>query len=239
MAEIKDGVKVEIKKRVGLGIEELLLVFLIIINILEFAGLLTFELSYIDNIIDWVCLGYLLYLVSPTELFYGYKDKFVDALFIIAYFSLVMTDFVGFTADNLGNVSAVSDSLLIPFYIFVTQNALTIVTYSIYLGFGILLLIASFNLFMNVEIKEPSILAIFHSPGPAQGMWKKIERTVSSFLLSLIFFFVVFKIVIEWLGWVVDSSIFILALFFYFFFVLKHAKKFDVESILFKLGNVG
>ena len=232
-------------EKLDLGIEELLLVFLISLDVLEFAGLLSLELDYIKKIVSWVCLGYLIYLASPSEIFYGYKDKVVDTLMILGYFSLVLNDFVSSAADILSSMTAdsaqaaISDSFLLPLYVFVTEHATVIISYSIYSGLGLLLLVSCFNLFMNVEIREPSIMAIFHRKGAADGMAGKLLRTFSSFFLTLGFFFIIFKMVVEWLGWVVDSSLLVLAIFFYFFFIIKRAKRYDPETLIFKIGNLG
>lgn len=80
--------------KLGFYIEEIILAVLIFINILDFLELITPEWDYIDKLVAWVALGYLLYRVSLTKLFFGEKHKIFDGALIIAYFLMMMKNLI-------------------------------------------------------------------------------------------------------------------------------------------------
>jgi hypothetical protein len=89
----KEEIK-NIEKRLEFGIGEALLICLIILDILEFLNILPTDLDYIKRIVSWAVVGYLLYKVDLTEIFFGYKDRIIDISLILAYFLLIMKNFV-------------------------------------------------------------------------------------------------------------------------------------------------
>ncbi|MFC1732288.1 hypothetical protein ACFL6I_18445 [candidate division KSB1 bacterium] len=227
----------EIKERMGIGFEEFLLVILIIAGVTEFAGFLPADLDYIKKIISWVCLGYLMYKVNLTEIIFGYKDKFIDTMLILAYFMFVVKNFIEYSNVAIEEVAASGSSLLIPFYSFILDNAFKFEMITFYIGGGLLILLAILNLILNVEIKEPSIMAIIHKEGPPENVLQRMFRALSSFLIYCAFFVVVFNLIMEWLAWAVDSTLVVVAIFFYFFFFIKRFRRLDTQSYLYKVGE--
>lgn len=80
--------------KLGCYIEEIILAVLIFINILDFLEIITPEWDYIDKLVSWVALGYLLYRVSLTKLFFGEKHKIGDGALVIAYFLMIMKNLI-------------------------------------------------------------------------------------------------------------------------------------------------
>ncbi|MBD3313780.1 hypothetical protein GF345_05030 [Candidatus Woesearchaeota archaeon] len=229
----------EVEKKLEFGAGEILLLFLIALNILEFAGLLPHDLDYLKKIISWVALGYLLYKADLTEIIFGYKDKLIDTLLILAYFLIIMKNFIVFSKTAVDAIGSLEGSFLMPLYIFILDHALAFEIITFYIGAILLIIVACFNLFLNVDIKAPSIMAMIHSEGMSEGIGQRIGRTITSFLIFVTFFIVVFNLIMEWLAWAIDSSILVLAIFFYFFFFIKYSRKFDAENFVYKVGNVG
>ncbi|HLC46428.1 MAG TPA: hypothetical protein VJI75_01680 [Candidatus Nanoarchaeia archaeon] len=227
-------------KRLDIGIAELLLVFLITLDVLEFLGRLSPDLDYIKKIVSWACLGVLVYRANLSEIFYGYKDKLVDGLLLTSYFLLVINEVIAFSAEALKSVAEADGAqyafLRWLYYPIVTYSG-ELLTISIYAGLGILLLISAFSLFMNVEVREPSLLAVLHEKGQALSVWKKIERAVISLGVLLFFFFAMFKLFVEWLGWAVDSSLTVFLIFFYVFVIIKHAKSLGTATFAFRIAD--
>ena len=228
-----------IKKRLDIGIGEFILVILIALEIMEFSGFLPADLDYIKKILSWLALGYLLYKANITEIIFGYKDKLIDAMLILAYFMLVMKNFILYSKIAVEKIGETGFSFLTPLYTFILDNAFSFGVITFYMGGIMIILLAIFNLLINTDIKKPSIMAIFFREGPPETAWQKISRAAASFMIYSAFFVMVFNLVMEWLAWAVDSTLVVLAIFFYIFFFMKHFRKLDPESVLYKIGDVG
>ncbi len=229
----------EVERKLELGAGELLLIFLILLNILEFSGFLTHDLDYVKKIVSWAALGYLLYKADLTEVFFGYKDRLIDASLIIAYFLLIMKNFVAFSKAALAEIGSSGDSFLVPLYQLIAENSLAFEMWTFYAGAIILILIASLNLVLNFEVRRPSLMGMIHEEGPPSGAGDRLARTVMSLVIFVAFFILVFNLVMEWLAWVIDSPILVIAIFFYFFVFLKYYSRFDTANFIYRVGNVG
>ncbi|MFO8016328.1 MAG: hypothetical protein R6U32_04435 [Candidatus Woesearchaeota archaeon] len=228
----------DLKNRVGMGVEELILILLVIASVAEFLGVLPADFDYMKKILSWAALGYLLYKANLTEVFFGYKDKMIDLGLIIAYFMLVMKNLISYSRFAMGELSEAGSSFLIPLYSFIIENASSFEMVTFCIGGGIILLLAALNIFLNVEIKEPSVMAILFREGPSPSAGGRILRALASFAIYSSFFVVVFNLLMEWLGWAVDSTIIVVAIFVYLFLFMKHYRKFDTQSFLFRVGDV-
>jgi hypothetical protein len=226
-----------LKDRVEIGLGEIIVIALILVDILEFAGFLPYSLNYMDNVLEWAGLCYLLYKADLTEIFFGYKDKLIDILLILAYFLMIMKDFVVFSKTSIESVTTVSYSFLVPFYTFVVDNAYELQMWTFCAGAVMLILIAALNLFLNFEVKKPSIMAMMHEEGKPADFKDRLKRTVTSFMIFVFFFIFVFNLIMEWIAWAIDSSILIIAIFVYLFIFVKVYKKFNATNFIYKLGD--
>ena len=59
------------------------------------------DLDYVKKIISWTALGYILYKVSLTKIFFNNRHKHVDLFLIIAYFMLIIKNIVLFSSGIL------------------------------------------------------------------------------------------------------------------------------------------
>ncbi len=90
----------------GESIEEVILMCIIILNVLDFLGMLNPDWDYIKKIVSWTALGYLLYRASLTKLFFGIKKRFADFLIVIAYFFLSVKNVISVSMNSIGELFA-------------------------------------------------------------------------------------------------------------------------------------
>lgn len=97
--------------REGHKIEEIILVFIIILNILDFFKVLPPWLDYVKKIISWIGLAYIVYKASPTRLLLGDKHHKIDIILIASFFSMIVKNLVSFAIvarnemiSNLGKI---------------------------------------------------------------------------------------------------------------------------------------
>ena len=215
----------------GAKVEEIILVCIILLNIFDFLEILPGDLDYIKKIISWTALGYLLYKASFTKIFFGESHTNIDFFIIISYFSLILKNFVAYSAVAIQESSA----RLMFFYSYVIYNAHIFEQYTFYFG-GIMIILVSLYAAMKFDIKAPSLMEAIHEEGPRPTSFSKfIIRFISIFLVLVSFFVIVFNLMMEWLALAVDAPLVMFALFFYIF----KAKSFGPKTILFKIGNAG
>ncbi len=94
----------KIKRKLAYFIDEIILVGIILLNVLDFAQVLSPDLDYAKKILSWTALGYLLYRASLTEIFFGTKKKLVDGLLIISFFLMTFKNLIGFAAGTLNEI---------------------------------------------------------------------------------------------------------------------------------------
>lgn len=219
-------------KRIGYRIEELILVFIIILQILDFLEILPGDIDFIKKIISWTAMGYLLYRVSLTKIFFANQNKRIDFAIILAYFLFIIKDFVAYI-----EVIGEEGRIFFGFFDFINNYARVIDYSGFYLG-GILLIFIAFYLTLRFEIKKPSLMHVIHEEGlPARG-FKIIERFSVILVVLVAFFVVVFNLMVEWLAIALDAPIVMIAIIVYLFIIIrKHW--FKPETLIFKLGDFG
>ena len=214
--------------------EIFILFFLIVVNFLDFFEVLPGDVDFTKKILSWLLLAYLLYRISLTQLFFGVRNRFIDALLIIAYFFLITKNLVGYV-----HVAAEEANILAPLYNFLIGNSAAIEIVSFYIG-GILLILLSLKMAFSLEVRAPSLMDVIHERGIILTLRRKLERVIVTFLVLSFFFIVVFNLVMEWLAIAVDASLLVVAFFFYMFTMFRtHYKKLHPESFLYKVGDVG
>jgi len=215
-------------------IEEIILIFIILLNILDFFEILPGDLDYVKKIISWSALGYLLYKASLTRIFFNNKHKFVDIFLIVSYFFLIFKNIITYSRLNLEDFH-----LFYNFHRFILENAFFFEFYTFIIGAIGIILIALYATFM-VEIKKPSLINIFYREViPFEKFVKRIVQFSVIFFVFIGFFVVVFNLVMEWLAISVDAPILMIGIFFYLFIIMRHYSKFSIDSLIYKLGDVG
>jgi len=221
------------KKRWFHWLEELILVLLILLNIFDFFEILPADLDYVKKVISWTALGYLLYKVSLTKIFFNNPHRHVDLLLILSYFMLIFKNIIVF-----------STGIIEEFYVFydlqqfIVANATILESYSLIVGSAVILLLAIYSAF-SIEVKKLSLMQIIHEKGIPKTPYKIISRILIVYLVYMAFFVVVFNLVMEWLAIAIDAPLIMLALLFYLFVIIRHYQKYNAENLIYKIGEFG
>ncbi|MBW2974446.1 hypothetical protein KY366_01895 [Candidatus Woesearchaeota archaeon] len=214
--------------------EVFILIFLIVVNFLDFFEYLPGDVDFMKKILSWLLLGYLLYRISLTKLFFGVRNKLIDISLIISYFLLITKSLVGYAY-----VSAEEANLLAPLYTFIISNNVAVELTSFYAG-GIALIALSALITFLIKVKKPSIMSVIHEKGYASTAAKRVERFIATFFVLVFFFIVLFNLMMEWLAIAVDASLLIVAFIFYMLTLFRvHFKKLSPKSLIYKIGDVG
>ncbi|MFH1064240.1 MAG: hypothetical protein V1729_04125 [Candidatus Woesearchaeota archaeon] len=212
-------------KKAEVGLEEFLLLFLILIEALDFFTVIPSQVEYIEKVLAILAICYLFYRASITKIIFGFSEKNYDLLIVIAYLSLSIKTLIGFL------ISVVHESgILKSFYTMILSNAGIIEKTGFWIG-GIMMLVVS-ALLVNEHLRKPCVLGIIHEDRAAITITQKIVRFVSIYLLLLSTYLIVFTFAFEWLGLTVDAPVLMIILFFYLFVIVKRGKGMRAESFL-------
>jgi hypothetical protein len=297
--------------------EEIILIAIIILNILDFADMLSPDLDYAKKILSWTALGYLFYKANLTQIFFGVKNKKIDLLLIISFFLLSFKNIIGYAVStidffktksieywakiipiskipensnvlnidyginginltninnfdlNIGSTDLVNQFTFVDFFNptnlvlnitndisnklvivepnflihrwlnLIVENIEFVSDWSLIMG-GVLLFLISLYCAFNMKVNSPSFLNVFKvSNLPTKNFNNIFFRFIIIFLCFNLFFIVVFNLVMEWLAIAIDAPLLVIALFSYIFIWIKHHKKFNTQSIIYKVGNIG
>ncbi len=221
------------KKEMVHWIEEALLLILIMLNILDFVELIPGDIDVSKKVISWIILGYLLYRVSLSRIFFGERHPTIDLMLILSYFCLITKNIVSSMMSN-------QDEVVIFKHVFdyIIRNAVLIEFWSFYTG-GILIILLSLYIASNFNFLKKSIIGIIHEDGPVPRNFGKFAvRWLSVFILAVGFFVIIFNLMMEWLAIAVDASIVIFTIIFYIITVFqRHFRNFHPQTYIFKVGE--
>ena len=203
----------------NISIHEFFLLFLIILNLLDFLQILSGDIDYFKKILSFVILGYLLLRVSVTSILIGKRILSIDILLLFSFFAMTIKNLVGFAKNAIHEVNFVQD-----LYAFMwRENKFFEVTLFIT---GILgLLIATILLAREIP-RSPSLVDTF---------LKKqhfLKRIFLIHLLLVTFFITVFNLMFEWLAIAVDSFVLITTIVIVIFLLIKHHKRLSPSEVL-------
>ncbi|MBS3128135.1 hypothetical protein J4410_03245 [Candidatus Woesearchaeota archaeon] len=217
----------------GKRIEELILLLAIVLNVLDFFEILPGDFDYLDKIMSWAILGYLLYHTHLTEVFFGEQKKWFDLSLIFSYFFLILKELVGYAYSVVDEVVYVKE-----FFIFLIDHAKTIEFTGLIIG-GSAILLLSFIAALRFPFKKPSLLCVLHPEGyPQHTFWYSSRRFFLITFTLFGFFVIFFNLFMEWAAVAVDAPLLMVALLAYVFLVLIR-RRFSSEGLLFRLGAVG
>ncbi|MFW5746661.1 MAG: hypothetical protein ACOCWQ_03895 [Nanoarchaeota archaeon] len=299
-------------------LNEILLCILILLNIMDLAGLLGPDLDVLKKIISWTIVGYLLYKAGFSRVITGVSDKRIDCLLLIGYFLLSIRVLIGYAVRilshlqqkglgywarvipvTLGNtnispaaqihlplldlhtlthipVPAGLDLASVPtilsvlpfrinqvyvavtgldgtrtflleprffmhrWIVAITSHINWIEAASIALGI-LLLAIVSLRVIRRIPVQRRSFLgAIGEFPVRAND---GLIRTIFHFLLvffSLTFIYIaVASFFLEWVAFTIDAPLMFIGILFYVMIVIRHHKKFHVDTLLYRIGSFG
>jgi len=219
----------------GTGIEEIILITLIYLNIIEFFEVIPPVLNYTKKIISWIALGTLLYHASPTKIFFGQKNKSLDITLILTYFLFVTKNLVSYSKI----AHEMSRGSLRNFYQFILNNSLFFENTLIKIGLILLVFLSLFMTF-KLEVKAPSTLNIIHNSGKIKkDIIHILTRFISILFVIFGFFFIVFNLMMEWLAMAIDAPLLMVGIGAYFIFAIRYKHLIKTSKIIFNLGNMG
>ena len=214
-------------------LEEIMLVFLIVAILLETVGLLPADFEYVEKIISWTALGYVLYKVSLSDIMFGKKHKHIDIILIISYFLLIIKNFVQLSLESIAH-----STFLTSFFELVINNAQGLEQAGFIIG-NIGIIAVSFYVTYFIEIQEPSILHVLHGPGKHKAFsFKSLIRFIFSLLITIGFFIIVFNLIMEWFLFALDKPIIILVVLLYIFKVREYTQTLNQDHSFYKIGNI-
>ncbi|MBU1976269.1 MAG: hypothetical protein KKG59_07745 [Nanoarchaeota archaeon] len=225
----------KVSTRIAFGIEDFIILFVIILNVLDFFEILPDYMDWIKKIVSWGILGYLLYKVSLTNLFFGVKNRFFDLYLILAYLLLMFKSILHWATVLLHEATT---HWMKDFLGFLVYNQLALLYSSFFIG-SIMLLCGALYFALKWDFKGPSIMAILHSVGHPHRVLNYIWRYFKVLFVLLAFFVIVFNLLFEWLAIAVDAPLAMIVLLAYIFYFVKHAKRFHPESFLYRIGDTG
>lgn len=224
----------EVVRKLEFGIEELILLFIILLNILDAFEIIGSDLDYIKKIISWSALGILLYNASPSKIFVGYRRKSMDILLILGYFAMIIKNLVSYAIVARPTAS----SFLRPFFNTLIQNATIIELIGLYIGI-FLIVVVCINLTLRTPIRAPSIMHLFQLHKKKHNIRLFFLHFLARLFVAFSFFLIFFNLIMEWLAIAIDAPILMITLVSYFFVIIKHKDKFKPSSFLKKFGDFG
>src|SRR3989338_2327055 len=169
------------KKRLMFKIEEIILIFLILSDVLDFFDILPGDIDYISLVVTWVAIGYLLYKASLTKIFFNNQSKVLDIFLIIAYFMLVLKNLILFSSGRLEEYAIFYD-----FQKFIVDNSASLEFYFFIFGSASILLLAVYSA-LSIEVKKPSLMQIIHEGGKPKSLYRRIIRVISVYMVYIAF----------------------------------------------------
>lgn len=214
-------------KSLEIGIEEILLFIIIILNILDAFEILPADLDYIKKIISWSALTYMLVHARIDKVIAGQNERTAANLLISGFFLLTVKNLIAYAS------SAESSLFLNDFYAFLIQNA-TIIEY---MGFilGCSLIFAGVLRLSTKGISKPSLsYALTHKTTTS------LTRAILPILFFTILFFIgIFNILMEWLAIAIDAPLLMIGLVVFILHVFRQHKMSLSPTLLSKLGSYG
>jgi hypothetical protein len=219
----------EFIKRVEIGVEEIILSSLIILEVIDFLAIIPPSLEFAEKIFSVAGMAYLFWKASITRISFGKQCKTKDAIIVSAYLLLSFKTVIGYMINEAHEASAVGW-----IYAQLVTNADTIEKAGFYAGTIMLMAVAALT--VREKAKKPSIMQMIHET-EAGTATHKIIRFFSTYIILLAIYLLVFTFAFEWLGMVIDAAILIIILFFYLFVIVKRGKRMGTESFLKKVSD--
>ncbi|MEM2130888.1 MAG: hypothetical protein QXM96_01065 [Candidatus Woesearchaeota archaeon] len=222
-------------------LEDFVLTYLIFAKIILFFNLYPFFenfgiysefFEFIDIVVSFTGLFYVLYKSKLSEIFFGTINKKFDFILLSAYFILIINKFIEFMYVIASKGICVhQERLLNPIICFLANPFISskIINISFYLGLLILFILSIYSTFF-IKIEDKSILNALHEDNKT----KKPIKFISVFILLIGFYLIFFNFISEWFTRILDAPILFLAILFY---LIKYHMKKDSETILVKSSS--
>jgi len=227
-------------KNIDIGIEELILLFLIVVSLFEFFGYLHANLDFIKKIMSWTILGSLLYRSSLSKILFGHKQKLIDISLVASYFFLTINKLTSIMHTTYIEQLEQNEYILLrPLLKIVAENIKSI-DYVFFMIGTIAIFLLAVYMAIRFKIKSPSFMHLIHEEGPApKGFIKGSIRFIAILLVFVGFYVIFFNLFMEWIAFAVDSTLILMAVLLYVFVIHKHGSKFNPEALIYKVSDFG
>jgi hypothetical protein len=214
-------------RSLGYRVEEGVLAVLIMLNILEFLYLLPADVHIVKKLISWAVLGYLLYRVSLTDVFFGATSKALDLTLIFSFFMLIFKNLLAlFSHNDLTFLSILGPVLIAHEHVYFQIGSAMLIAAALWAA-------------VRMPVKSPSVLHVLKVK-PSSSYMGILLRTWIILCVFIAFFIIVFNLAMEWLAIAVDASLLVLAILFYMFTMFRrHIRRLNPDQLLHKVGTVG
>jgi hypothetical protein len=209
-------------------------IFFILINILDFFGLLQGDIDFFKKILSWALIWMLFYKANFSNIFFGIHSKKINLIYITVfslftipkllkyYFSL------GFTYNFF---SIITNPLN---YILSHTTALQLLFLPL-----LILIITNITILENITIKG----GLLNDLNLKQTFFYKTKLHISLFFITLFFSLIIVPFFLEWFALSVDAVILVAGLVYYTYhflshhFYSKHQRKSKLLSTISNTGN--
>ncbi len=190
------------------SVEIFLFITLLVLNSLEFTGLIPGYIDWFKKIISWMLLLLIFYRVDLTKIFFNHSKQYINISLLIGMFLLHSKSLVAF-AQQLFLQDIIS--FIADLYKFILEYEVFFTIYAFYAGIAILFFCAIATASF-IQVREGSFFFLFTTYARPNTSYQYIKRVIKVFLIFLIFQYTIFNRIIEWLAVSIDSAIFILAI---------------------------
>jgi len=216
--------------RIEHRIEEILFIFIIISSVLEIINFLPGDFNFIKKLISWLAMAYLVYKISPTKLLFNNKHHYGDIFIILAFFL--------FIAKNIIQLAfTIEGKIFHSLFEFLKLHSQEIDLIGLWIG-SIIILLVSLFLAKSMKIYKPSLIEFLKIKRNIKIV-DFVEKFVIIVLFIFAFFLLVFNLLMEWLTWVIDSTLIVVFILTYLFFIIRYHKKYHADTLIFRIGNAG
>jgi hypothetical protein len=212
-------------KRLELGIEEFLLIFLLFIEVLDFFAIIPPELEFLEKSLSLIAMPYLFYKVSITRVIFGRRERFFDAAIVISWALISINKIVGF-AISVSEERILSSNI----YTAIAQN-FYIIEKAGFIAGVVLLLVVSF-LLIHEPVERRCLMQIIHEQKKVRDWKHLLPRFFIIYLVLLAAYLLVYNFAIEWLASTVDAPLMMVVLLAYLVLIVKHGSKLSTSKFL-------
>lgn len=217
-------------KKLEIGIEEIIILFLITIELLDFFKIIPPELEFVEKSVALIAMTYLFYRVSVTRVIFGRREKVYDAMIVVSWFLISVNTIIGF-AISVGEEKILASNL----YMALAQNFYIIERTGFIAGITLLLVISI--LLVRERVEKTCLMQIIHEQKKAADWKHKLLRFFVIYLVLLAFYLLVYSFAIEWLAITVDAPIIVAVLLAYLVFIVKKRKEIKTATLLEKISE--
>jgi len=222
-------------KEAEVGIEEFLVLLIVFLTIVDFFHLLTEDFlataTFLKLGASYFVIGYLFYKAELTKIFFGHRRRNWEIVLITSYFFMSLKYLIAYM-----KVTQVA-TWLIPLFTFVGDNALRIEMNAFLIG-GVALIGLSI-VFSRWHFYSPGVMRTIHASINPAHLGHNIGRFFTVFFVLLTFFIGVFDILLDWSAFVMDAPLVFIGILGYMLVWVKHHKKFNSATFIYKVGNLG